>query len=74
VPKEHIITKKFMLVGEFFTDPLNKLPLILKRMACEAEDSHRQRVKMYLQACPDTKFTDFADLIDPQNVYHNGFF
>ena len=63
-----------MMVDEFFNSSNVRLPIILKKMAGEDEDNHRDRVRMYMLACPDNKFSDIADLIDPQNDYHTGFF
>lgn len=57
VPKEFILQKKFMMIDDYFNNEGNSLPLILKRIAGETEHTHKQRVQMYLMACPDTKFT-----------------
>ena len=48
--------------------------MMLKRMGNEDEETHKNRVKMYLLACPDTKFSNIADIIDPSKVQHEGFF
>jgi len=29
---------------------------------------------MYLLACPDTKFSEIAEIINPENVFQIGFF
>ena len=47
---------------------------MLKKMGNECVEDHEKRVKMYLLACPDTKFSDFADIIDPSKVQQEGFF
>jgi hypothetical protein len=76
VPIEFITEKKFMMVDEFFRNKNAKysLPIILKKIAGESESNHRDRVRMFLLACPDTKFSDIAEIINPDNVFHNGFF
>ena len=63
-----------MMVDDFFTHDKYALPLLLKKIAGESELNHKQRVKMYLLACPDTKFADIAELINPENVFQQGFF
>jgi len=74
LPIEFIIDKKFMMVDEFFKNDICKLPLILNKIAGESEATHQERVKMYLLACPDTKFSEIAEIINPENVFHQGFF
>lgn len=70
IPKEFIIENKFMVIEEYFSNQTNcQLPLILKRIAGETEFTHKQRVQMYLTACPDAKFTDIAELINPDDIF-----
>ena len=54
-------------------DRPQKLPPILNRDAKESETKHRQRVRSFLLAFPDCKFTEIAPLIDPNNAAHHGF-
>lgn len=63
-----------MMVDEFFNNAKCKMPPILNRMAGESEQSHRNRVRLYLLGCNQTRFTDIADIINPQNQFHRGFF
>lgn len=72
IPEEHVIQKKFMVVEEYFKE--GQLPLILKKLAGETEFNYRQRVKMFLLACSDDYFTNIANLINPENIFQQGFF
>jgi|DEB0MinimDraft_12_1074336.scaffolds.fasta_scaffold149251_1 hypothetical protein len=65
LPVEFYTEKRFMLVDEYFQNDTCKLPSMLRKMAGELETMHEHRVKMYLLACPDTKFSDIAEIIDP---------
>ena len=69
IPSEHIVEKKFMVDPEFFTHPTCPLPLILKKLSGESEFTHQERVKSYMLACDDHKFSDMANLIDPENQF-----
>lgn len=73
-PVEYIIEKKFMLIDEYFQHPQFKLPLMLKKLSHESEISHREKVKKYLLACPDTMFTEYAHLINPESQFQMGFY
>ena len=61
--------KKFLVVQEYFTHPRYPLPLLLKKLAGESEYTHQERVKRYMLACDDQKFSDIANLIDPENQF-----
>ena len=67
VPKDFIIVKKFMLVNEYFTHDKYALPIMLKKMAGETEIVHQERVRKFLLACDDQKFSDISNLINPEN-------
>ena len=69
LPIECLIHKKFMMVDEFFTNSTLPMPKILKKLTNESVEKHEERVKMYLLACPDTKFSEIAEIIDPSNVF-----
>ena len=69
-----IVQKKFMVAPEFFSHPRYPLPMILKKLAGETELTHQERVKRYMLACDDQKFSDMANIIDPENQFQIGFF
>ena len=66
---EFAVEKKFMMVDRYFNHERYALPLLLKKIAGETEQNHKRRVKMYLLACPDSKFADIAELINPESVF-----
>ena len=74
LPKEFFVDKKFVIGEEFFKNDICKLPLMIKKLAGESEDIHLTRVRMYLFSCPDVKFNLIAELIDPENACHTGFY
>ena len=63
-----------MVLDEYFTNGKYALPSLLKKLAGESESNHEERVRKYLLACDDQRFSDVANLIDPQNQFQLGFF
>ena len=68
-PAIQMMEKKFMLVEEYFQHDRYALPLMLKKMSGESEHDHQERVKRFLIACDDQRFTDIAFLINPENLF-----
>ena len=66
-PERYVVEKKFMVLDEYFTNERYGLPSLLKKLAGETESNHEERVRKYLLACDDQRFSDVANLIDPQN-------
>lgn len=73
-PAPFVVEKKFMVLEEYFTNEKYALPPLLKKLAGETESNHEERVRKYLLACDDQRFSDVANLIDPQNEFQLGFF
>lgn len=73
-PAIQMMEKKFMLVEEYFQHDRYALPLMLKKMSGESEHDHQERVKRFLIACDDQRFTDIAFLINPENQFQQGFY
>lgn len=69
MPRDFIVVKKFMLVNEYFTHDKYSLPMMLKKLAGESEIVHQERVKKFLLACDDQKFSDISNLINPENQF-----
>jgi len=51
-----------------------RLPPLTKKLPNEIEMNHRERVKKYLLACDEQRFTDIAQIIDPGEGIQLGFF
>lgn len=73
-PEVQMMEKKFMLVEEYFTHERYALPLMIKKISGESEFDHLERVKRFLMACDDQRFTDIAFLINPENQFQQGFY
>ena len=73
-PAIQMMEKKFMLVEEYFANERFALPLMMKRISGESESDHQERVKRFLIACDDQRFTDIAFLINPENQFQQGFY
>jgi len=73
-PTIQMIEKKFMLVEEYFTHDRYALPLMIKKISGESEYDHQERVRRFLMACDDQRFTDIAFLINPENQFQQGFY
>jgi hypothetical protein len=67
MPAELILEKKFMVTPEFFSHPKYALPRLLMKLAGESELVHQERVKRYMLACDDQRFSEIANIIDPDN-------
>ena len=72
-PQPFLLETKFKLMSTYFEGDCS-LPRMLKKMAREDTEQHVHRVRTYLLACPDDKFTNLADHIDPDDVHQVGFF
>ena len=56
-----------MVLEEYFTNEKYALPPLLKKLTGETEQNHEERVRKYLLACDDQRFSDVANIIDPTN-------
>ena len=67
IPNLLMVEKKFMVVEEYFTHEKYCLPPICRKLASETEFTHQERVKRYLLACDDCRFSDIGHIINAEN-------
>tara|TARA_B110000305_G_C18872262_1_gene373711 strand:- start:30 stop:335 length:306 start_codon:yes stop_codon:yes gene_type:complete len=67
IPEQFMVEKKFMVVEEYFTHEKYCLPPICRKLAGETEFTHQERVKRYLLACDDSRFSDIGHIINAEN-------
>ena len=67
------LEKKFIVVEEYFTNKIFKLPPLFKRLGIESERDHEERVLRMLIVCDDNTFTQIQYIIDPDNHLQEGF-
>lgn len=73
-PGKFIINRGFMVDEEFFDNETFKLPLILKKLASDTCESHKEKLERFFLVCDDATFTKVGGLIDPEKQTHEEFF
>ena len=64
----------FVVTEQYFENDFVKLPDSCRKQKDDTEESHKARVKKYLELCDNSTFTQIAYVIDPSDQFQIEFF
>ena len=73
-PDDYVMKTSFVVTEQYFENDFVKLPDSCRKQKDDTEESHKARVKKYLELCDNSTFTQIAYVIDPSDQFQIEFF